>query len=267
MLAMAESIPPAAPPPPSTPHRHWARTVIWVVMIVALSVNAFIFVKSCRDLPGDTLARTGEVIDKAGSALSSIAAAFKQGTITTSFVSYATSVTNHQRLQVATLKEMAVFTQTNQMSTAFGYIPLPEVVVEARAPVEYTYYLDLNDSWRFVLQEGVIHALAPRLQFNKPAVDVSAINYEVRKGSFKTGEALEGLKRSVSSLVILRARENTGLVRETARRETAAFVEKWLRRSFSDAQAYPVQVHFEGETAPAGVRVPAFELVTNAPPR
>lgn len=239
---------------------------MWAVIALVLAVNGLIFFKACLRVPGETLNKTGKVIDKAGTALSSIAAAFKQGTITTSFVSYATSVTNHQRLQVATLKEMAVFTQTNQMSTAFGYIPLPDVVVEARAPVEYTYYLDLNAPWRFVLEDGVIHAHAPRLQFNKPAVDASAISYEVRKGSFKTSEAMEGLKRSVTSLVTLRAKENIGLVRDGARRETGAFVERWLMRSFSDAKQYPVRVYFEGEKGP-GAPPAALNLITNTPPQ
>jgi hypothetical protein len=244
---------PTVPPAPSPgPRGDWAKTTLWGVVLLFISLNFLFFLKTCRDLPGNALDRTGQVIDKAGTALSSIAAAFKQGTVTTSFVSYATSLTNHQRLQVATLREMALFTQTNQMSTAFGYLPLPEVVVEARAPVEYTYYVDLNAPWRFVLQDGVVIAHAPRLQFNKPAVDASGLSYEVRKGSFKTDEALEGLKQSITSLVVLRGKENTALVREPARREVAAFVEKWLQRSFSDARSHPVQVLFEGEPAGPG---------------
>lgn len=247
------------PPPPPGSGGDWAKTVLWGLALLFVTLNILLFVKTCRSLPGEALERTGQVIDKAGSALSSIAAAFKQGTITTSFVSYATSLTNHQRLQVATLREMAVFTQTNQMSTAFGYLPLPEVVVEARAPVEYTYYVDLNDRWRFVLQDGVVVAHAPRLQFNKPAVDASGLSYEVRKGSFKTDEALEALKQSITSLVVLRGRDNAALVRESARREVAGFVEKWLMRSFGDAKSYPVKVVFEGEPGggPAGTVLPA----------
>ncbi|MFM1768222.1 MAG: hypothetical protein RJA22_751 [Verrucomicrobiota bacterium] len=236
--------PPSSNPPPTAPppagEGNWAKTTLWGVVLLFITLNVVFFVKTCREIPGRTL-------DQAGSALASIAAAFKQGTVTTSFVSYATTLTNHQRLQVATLREMAVFTQTNQMSTAFGYLPLPDVVVEARAPVEYTYYLDLNAPWQLVLEEGVIRVRAPRLQVNKPAVDLAGLTYEVRKGSFKTDEALEDLKRSIGSLVVLRGREGVSLIRESARRETAAFVEKWLMRSFHDAKAYPVQVTFEGE--------------------
>jgi len=221
-------------------------------MVVALfvSINAFLFLKSCRDLPGETLDKTGKVIDKAGKALSNIAGAFRQRQVTTAFISYATSITNHQRLQIATLKQMEVFTQTNQMSTAWGYFSLPDVVVEARAPVECTYYVDLNGRWDFVLKDGVIIATAPPISFNKPAVDASGISYEVRKGRFKTAEAQEALKSTITGLVQVRAHENVQLVRENARRQTAEFIEHWLMKSFTDAGQFPVKVYFADEKIP-----------------
>jgi hypothetical protein len=231
---------------------------MWMVVVLVLAVNAVIFFKTCSAIPGKT-------IDRASQAISNIAAAFNQGTMTTVFLSYATTISNHQRLQVSTLKQMEVFTRTNQQSTAFGYVPLPEVVVEARAPVEYTYYLDLNSSWRFVVKDGVLFVTAPTLRFNKPAVDASAISYEVRKGYFKTAEAQEGLKRSVTALVTIRARENIPLVRENARRQTAEFVENWLMKSFTDARQYPVKVYFADEKTPDELNpTPGFILQTNA---
>jgi len=248
--------PPQSPPTP-TPHQTWARATVWIVVVVVLALNAVIFLKTCATVPG-------KAIDKAGNALSNIAAAFNQGTITTVFLSYATTISNQQRLQVATLKQTEVFTRTNEMSTGFGYIPLPDVVVEARAPVEYTYYLDFNAPWRFVLQDGVIHVTAPPLRFNKPAVDASAISYEVRKGHFKTAEAQESLKRSVTSLVSIRARENVPLVRENARKQTAEFVENWLMKSFTDSKQYPVKVYFADEKLPDGLKpAPGLILQTN----
>jgi len=220
---------------------------MWMVVVGILALNAVIFLRTCSTIPGKTLDKAGQVIDKAGNVLSNIAAAFNQGSVTTAFLSYATTISNHHRLQVSTLRQTEVFTQTNQLSTGFGYIPLPEVVVEARAPVEYTYYLDFNAPWRFVLKDGVIIVTAPSLHFNKPAVDASAISYEVRKGHFKTAEAQESLKRSVTSLVTIRARENVPLVRENARRQTAEFVENWLMKSFTDARQHPVKVYFADE--------------------
>jgi hypothetical protein len=134
-------------------------------------------------------------------------------------------------------------------------VPLPEVIVVARAPVEFTYYLDLNARWQLVLQDGVLHVLAPNIKFNTPAVDASQIKYEVRKNSAfrNTTAAVEGLKQSVTILARDRARENINLVRETGRRQTGEFVEKWLMKSFTDGKQYPVKVYFADEKPPAGL--------------
>lgn len=216
---------------------------MWVLIVLIAVGGALYVFKSCRDLPK-------EVISTTGRALSEVAAAFNRGTFTTSFVSYATTVTNTHYLQFATLKQSEIFTRKEETSTGFGYIPLPEVVVEARAPVEYTYYLDLNAEWRFDLRDNVLTVSAPPIRCNKPAVDASAITYEVRKGYFKTADALENLKKSITSLVALRARENIPLVRETARKQTAEFVERWLARAFSDGSNYAVKVYFPDEKRP-----------------
>jgi len=179
-----------------------------------------------------------------------VAAAFNRGTVTTSFVSYATSISNTTYLQFATLKQMEIFTRKEEPSTAFGYIPLPDVVVEARAPVEYTYYLDFKAKWQFVLRDNVIYVIAPPIRYNKPAVDASKLNYEVKKGYVKTAEAQDNLKQSITGLVVLRAKENIQLVRETGRKQTADFVEKWLSKSFADGKEYPVKVFFPDEPMP-----------------
>ena len=137
---------------------------------------------------------------------------------------------------------------------------LPDVVVEARAPVEYTYYLDLNGKWQFDLRDNVVYVFAPPIKFNKPAVDASAITYEVRKGGIKTAEAQDTLKKSITRLVSLRARENIPLVRETGRKQTTEFVEHWLMKSFTDGKQYPVKVYFPDEPRPGVINVPANPL-------
>lgn len=236
-------------PPPVNPPNPWAKSVMWLgIALIVVSGAAYVF-KSCRDLPLEMAAKTGQVIDQAGHTLADVAAAFKRGTVSTSFVSYATSISNHQYLQFATLKQMELFTRSEAPSTAFGYVPLPEVVVEARTPVEFTYYLDLNAEWRFVLENNTINVFTPPIRFNHPAVNVSAMKYEVRKGAlnYKRAEVLENLKQSITSLVVLRAKENLPLVRETGRRQTGEFVERWLARSFADGKQYAIKVYFPGE--------------------
>jgi hypothetical protein len=249
---MADPAPPTEPSP-NPPRNDWARATLWMFIVGALAVNAAVLVRSCRNLPGEAIDKTGKVIEKAGKALADVASAFNQGRITTEFISYATTVSNQHYLQFATLRQTEIFTRTEEATTAFGYVPLPEIVVEARAPVDYTYYLDLNARWDVLLKDGVVYVFAPPIRFNKPAVDASAITYEVKKGYLKTAEAQENLKKSITSLAVLRARENIPLIRENGRRQTAEFVERWLMKSFTDGRQYPVKIFFPGEKPPDGL--------------
>ncbi len=222
------------PVPPVTRGDSWARSTMWMGIVLLLVVGGVYVFKSCRDVPGDLT--------------------FNRGTVTTSFLSYATSISNNHYLQFATLRQTEVFTQTDEASTGFGYIPLPEVIVEARAPVEFTYYLDLNAKWQLLVKDNVFYVLAPPIQFNKPAVDASAIRYEVRKDSVfrNTAQAQENLKQSITFLANRRARENINLVRETGRRQTTEFVERWLMKTYTDGKQYPVKVYFADESLPSG---------------
>ena len=157
---MAENAPPGSPKP-DAPKSDWARVAVWAVIALFLTTNVFIFLKSCREMPGQVIDKAGQLLEKGGKALADVASAFHQGRITIEFVSYASSIHPTHHLQFATLKQREIFTRKDEASTAFGYVPLPEVIVEARAPVEFTYYLDLNARWQIVLQDGVVQVLAP----------------------------------------------------------------------------------------------------------
>ena len=196
--------------------------------------------------------RAGKLVSRAGDQAAKVAAAFSRGTVTTTFTSYATTLTGSEYLQFATLSQTEVFTRRDEASIAFGLVPLPEVIVEASAPVTYTYYLDLNGRWDFQLEGGVIHVVAPLIQFNQPAVDASRLTYAVKKDSVlrNSAEAMASLKESITSLSYLKARANIGLVRETGRRQVEAFVETWLAKSFTDGKAYTVKVQFRNELKP-----------------
>jgi hypothetical protein len=227
--------------------------VVWLAtLLILVGAGLYVF-KSCRDLPGETLDKAGKLADKVGQQLQKVAAAFQQGTITTTFASSATTLSGSQYFQFATLSQTETFTRTDQSSLAYGYIPLPDIVVEATAPITYTYYLDLNERWEFRLEGGVIWVTAPDIKYNKPAVDASRITYEVRKDSLlrNTTEARESLKNSITWLSYKKAEANTDLVRETGRKQTETFVQNWLARSFADGKNYPVKVRFRNEVKPS----------------
>jgi hypothetical protein len=103
---------------------------------------------------------------------------------------------------------------------------------------------------------------APVIQWNRPAVDVSALRFVVTAGSAFRDEALvqERLRDELTALALLRASQNLPLVREAGRRQVEAFVEGWLMRSYSDGAGYRAHVRFAGEpkaAEPAAPRLPS----------
>jgi hypothetical protein len=191
--------------------------------------------------------------------LEGIARAFRTGTIETTFTSHATEVAGSSYLQFATLDQTEVFERTDRASALWGQLPLPDVVVRATAPVQYTYFLDLEQPWRFELAEdNRIQVYAPPIQFNQPAIDVSRLDYEVRADSLLRDEqrALGELKRGLAQMVQGRARDNIELVREIGRRKTEQFVEGWLFHDFGEtARRYHVDVVFVDEVEPVRPRL------------
>lgn len=221
----------------------WPLAIVLVVAILTGSV-LYVFV-SLRDAPGRAVDKGREVLRE----LAGVASAFRQQTVETRFISYATGVTGGQRFQFATLEQMEIFRRRDRSSVMWGYLELPDVVVEVTAPVTYTYYLDLDAPWRMTLEDETIQVVAPPIEFNPPAVDVSEIEYTVRQGSLLRDEeaATANLKRTLTELTRLRARDHVTLVRELGRRETEKFVATWLARAFDDGGDYRVEVVFADE--------------------
>lgn len=235
----------ATPPSGRTGLAPWAWPLA-IVLVVAILTGAALYVfVSLRDAPGRAVDKGREVLRD----LAEVAAGFRQGTVETRFLSYATGVTGGQRFQFATLEQMEVFRRRDRSTLAWGALELPEVVVEVTAPVTYTYYLDLDAPWRMTLEDETIRVVAPPIEFNLPAVDASEIEYTVRQGSLLRDEeaATANLKRTLTELTRLRARDHVPLVRELGRRETETFVATWLAQAFADGGDYRIEVAFADE--------------------
>lgn len=223
-----------------------------LVAIVAILTGASLYVfRSARALPQD-LARSGvEVLREAGA----LARAFKQGTVTTTFVSYATQVAATKRLQVATVAETELFERRDEMTILWGQFALPDVVIEARAPIEYTYYVDLDKPWAFALDGPFVEVRVPPLEWNTPALDVSRLAFSVREGSILRDESAvaESLRLALTELSKRRAADRVALAREPARRSIASFVDSWLHERFDDGKDYRARVVFGDERPEARI--------------
>ena len=238
------SEPQTQPPAPKSTTAWAVATALVAIVAILVGAGLYIF-RSLREIPAEALSGTREILQDIGE----VAAAFKQGMIETTFISYAATVSGSSRLQFATLRQIEVFTRTDQASVLWGQLELPPVVVSATAPVQYTAYLDLDERWEFVLEGRTLYVLAPRIRFNKPAIDASRIRYEVREGSLLRDEelAIEKLKEGLTAMSFARAREHVSLVRETGRRRTEEFVANWLAQAFGDGGEYHVEVFFADE--------------------
>jgi hypothetical protein len=232
-------------------------------LVLAILVAASILVGRLARLPGEA----AEAIPKAmrgmaaaaSDGLARLAAAIRARSVTTTFASTASEIRGTKRLQVAELSQVEVV-ERRDATRLFG-IPLPDVVVSARAPVTFTYTLDLDGRWDFDLTERTVTVLAPALAWNAPAVDVSKLSFVTSESSILRDEdrVVEELRASLTGIFRQRARQNVPLVRETARRQAEEFVRTWLLRSYGVPEDLRVVVRFRGDPEtmrPAGPSLP-----------
>lgn len=236
--------------------RRTRSQVLWPLAFVTLTLGlllaiviGFVIIRLTQ-VPGDVMEGGRELARDAVAAVERIAEAFQTGTVQTSFVSYATEVSGSAFLQFATLDQTEVLQRTDSASLLWGRLRLPDVMVEARVPVRYTYYLDLEDDWLLTLEGTTVNVLAPGVRANRPAVDASAIEYRVQADSVLRDEdaVLEQLRLRITDQLSARAGENIALVRELGRRRTADFVRTFLLSQFGDdADGYRIEVRFRDE--------------------
>jgi hypothetical protein len=237
-------------------HAAWAMALAAVAIVAIVVAGAVYVFYSLRGLPVDVLEGGRQALRD----LREVAAAFRAGTVTTTFRGYATEVAGTSRLQFAELRQEESFERRDSEAVLWGTLALPDVVVEARAPVTYTYFLDLDKEWRFRLEGRDVLVVVPPVEWNRPAIDVSALRLEVREGSVLRDEqvVLDRLRGELTPLLERRARQNVPLVREAGRRRVEAFVETWLVQRFADGTGYRARVVFADEPAASSPRPPAL---------
>lgn len=243
---------PSSPQTPPVPERRGSRGGYWAVamglLIIACLVLPILLIRSA-------MTRVRSLGGTAESALISVrnaAEAFATRSVETTLRSYATSVKSMSKFQFAELKQLESFERTEGAALAWGTIPLPDVVVEARGRVVYTYLLDFQKRWDMKLENGRVDVIAPAPEFGVPALDPSTLTFEIKRGSVFRDEAAvrDALQAGLSVLLDQRARDHLPLVRETGRKATAEFVRNFLIANYDDAANLEVRVRFADEAAP-----------------
>ena len=144
------------------------------------------------------------------------------------FYAYATQITGKQRLQVAKLQQVEVIERKSELK-AF-WIDLPRVVVKATVPVEYGFFIEMNQGWKFQMQGDTLFVDVPTLSNSTPAVDVSQLKFEVVKGSLfrNESESLQKVQSELTGILVEKSIQHRALVKDQARTSIEGFVRGWL---------------------------------------
>ncbi len=179
-----------------------------------------------------------------GKALSKAVEGFKSGKVTTEFHDYITSIEGNNELLVATLKSTDTFTRRDSKSLLWELIKFPDVVVEVKVPVEYTYYLPLKGDWKFEWDDvtETITVTTPALRPGTPAPDISAMQIYEKEGSiFRDAEKVKTqLKSEITGKLEWASQEKIPLIKDAARKAAGDFIRDWfIRYYFKDSSQKP----------------------------
>ncbi len=129
---------------------------------------------------------------------------------------------------------------------------LSSAVMEVRAPVTYNYFVDMAGAWKITVENGTVTIIAPKLQVEEPATDMSRLETRIDSGKliFNEEAKLEDLRKQFYPDMKRKALSPDYLdsIREDARRSLADFANGWIVSDL--AKKYPIQsisVRFEDE--------------------
>lgn len=225
-------------PEPNDRPQPWlevVRTLRWPVVILALGLIVYLVVHQI----GRTARMGGEAATEAvreiGETAVDIAAAFKSGTITNTFVSSIPSFApdSGARLELAAFEAVEILRSTDELRVGWDLIPLGTTVTEIRVPTTYRYHLRFDEPWLLEVEGQSCVVRAPRIRPTlPPAIDTGRMEKYSDRGwlRFNEEEQMEELERSITAVLSVRAADSRHLemVRERCRLEVAEFVRSWL---------------------------------------
>ena len=235
--------------PAPRPPRRESRGGGWAIAMAFLTIACFVLPIMLIRSAMTRVRSLGGTAESALIAVRHVAEGFRTGAVETTLRSYSAQVHGLSRFQFAELRQIESFERKDSTSLAWGTIPLPDVVVEARGQVVYTYVVDLQKRWDLKLTDRTVDVVAPAPEFGTPALDPSTLTFETKKGSVlrDEGAVRDALQAGLSGLLNQRAGEHLPLVRETGRKKTEEFVRNFLLSQYDDAAGLTVRVRFADE--------------------
>lgn len=129
---------------------------------------------------------------------------------------------------------------------------LSSSIIEVRAPVIYSYFVDMKGPWKIISEGETLTIVAPKIQVEEPATDLTRLETHIDSGKliFNENAKLEELRKQFYTDMTKKAmsREYMDSIREDARRSLAEFANAWIMSDL--AKKYPmkyISVKFEDE--------------------
>jgi hypothetical protein len=211
------------------------RALRWPLVVLAIGFVVYLAFHEIAGTAREGGRAAGDAVRDLGRSAVTIAAAFRSGTITQTFISAIPTIAPDSglRLELASFEAVEILRSTDERRIGWDLIPLGTTVTEIRVPVTYRYHLRLDEPWRLQVegQTCVVHAppIRPTLP---PAIDTGRMEKFSDRGWLRFNEAdqMEALERGITAAASARAADSTHLelVRERCRLEVAEFVRSWL---------------------------------------
>jgi hypothetical protein len=211
------------------------RTLRWPIVILVLGLMAYLVAHQIGRTAREGGRAATEIARGLGKGAVDIAAAFKSGTITNTFISAIPSFSpdSGAKLELASFEAVEILRSTDELRVAWDLIPLGTTVTEIRVPVTYRYHLRFDEPWLLEVEGQACVVHAPEIQPTlPPAIDTGRMERYSERGwlRFNEEEQMEELERGITALMSERAADSRHLemVRERCRLELAEFVRSWL---------------------------------------
>jgi len=211
------------------------RALRWPAVVLALGLAGYLAVHEMARTAREGGRAATEAVRKIGENAIDIAAAFRTGTITSTFIS---AIPNFlpdggARLELAAFETVETLRITDELRVGWDLVSLGMTMSEISVRATYRYHLRLDEPWRLEVdgQACVVHA--PRIRPTlPPAIDTATMERRSESGwlRFNEDEQMDELERGITTTLSERAGDSAHLelVRERCRHEVAGFVRSWL---------------------------------------
>lgn len=166
--------------------------------------------------------------------------------VETSLKSHLFEISGSSKIVLASLKHYEIFERKSELSLFNDRLKLPDIIVRASMPVEYNYFVEFDERWIITTHDNSLRLVVPMLRPMRPAVNISEIEFEVKKDSIFRRDSIvsEQLRLELDKLLEKSAMAHMLSVREIARLELKKIVELWAA---SSGAKFDIEILFEDE--------------------